>query len=286
MPVGLIAGVVSGAASIGGALLSSKSQKKAAQTAADTSLQTAQANNALTQGIYNQNTANLRPFMQSGTRANALLDNLLYGYQPQQQQQPQQQVMGQNALMGGGGGAFQTPLNLSGISTGDEMQGNYGGALPGTVPGYAPQGAVTTSLPAGTGLNAWDAFRNSTNYQFRLGEGLKAANQGYAARGTLQSGAAMKGLNNYAQNFASNELGNWMNLLGNQQNLGLSGASALAGVGQNMVNNVTANNNSAASAAANAALMQGQANANFYGGIGNSLGNFAGTLASSYQKPW
>lgn len=287
MPLPAILAVGTAAASIGGGLLSASAQKKAAKTTADTSLQTTQQNNALTRDIYNQNTGNIRPFMESGTRANALLDNLLYGYQgPQQAGQQQFAPSGTGGQMRppGAYGGVVSPINLSGGGMYDEMQGGYGQPQPGQ--GFQGQipGAVTTQAP--NGLNAWDAFRNSTNYQFRLGEGLKAANQGYAARGTLQSGAALKGLNDYGQNFASNELGNWMSMLGNQQNLGLSGASALAGVGQNMVGNITANNNSAASAAANAALMQGQANANLYGTIGNALGGIAGTLTSSYRKPY
>nr|MBF6602758.1 hypothetical protein [Sphingorhabdus sp.] len=52
---------------------------------------------------------------------------------------------------------------------------------------------------------------------------------------------------------------------------------AIAGVGQNYVNNVTANNNSAATVAANAALMKGQAKTDMYGGIANGLGKFLGS---------
>jgi hypothetical protein len=288
MPPVVIAGAIAGAASIGGGILAKSASDKATKSAAQTAQNTANSNNALTQGIYNQNSANLRPFMESGGRANALLDNLLYGYQAQPQQAQQQtfaatQGYQPNALGGQPfGGGFSNAMPI-----GQEADGWAPSGAPQGYAGAQPmQGAVQTSLPPQTGLNAWDAFRNSTNYQFRLGEGLKAANQGYAANGTLQSGAAMKGLNNYAQNFASNELGNWMNMLGGQQNLGLSGASALAGVGQNMVSNITANNNSASSAAANAALMNGQTNANLYGGIANSLGTFAGSLGSSFKKPW
>ncbi len=71
-----------------------------------------------------------------------------------------------------------------------------------------------------------------------------------------------------------------MDRLAQQQGFGLTAASALAGVGQNMVNNVTANNNAAASATGNAALVQGQNTANMYGQIGSALGG----LASSFGK--
>jgi hypothetical protein len=148
--------------------------------------------------------------------------------------------------------------------------------------GVAAGGQLNSLL--GGDSSAFDKFRQSTNYDFRLGEGMKALNQGYAARGLLESGAAMKGITRYGQDFASNELGNYMDLLGRQQNVGLSGANALAGVGTNMVNAVTNNNNSAASAAANAALINGNAQGQMYGQIGNALGQFAGSIGSSYGR--
>lgn len=213
MPPLAIAAGIGAVASIGGSMLGASASKKAANKAADTSMQTAQMNNALSREIYGQNTANLSPFMQRGNESGEQI----------------------NALLAGNPAAF-------------------------------------------------DAFRNSTNYQFRLGEGMKAANQGYAARGMLQSGAAMKGLNDYGQNMASNELGNYMNILGQQQQVGLSGANALAGVGTNMVGQVTANNNAAGTAAANAQLMAGQAQNQMYGGIGSAIGNFLGSSYGLFGK--
>jgi hypothetical protein len=45
---------------------------------------------------------------------------------------------------------------------------------------------------------------------------------------------------------------------------------------------VTANNNSAGTAAANAALLSGSANAQMYSGIANGIGQIAGSLGSSF----
>lgn len=127
---------------------------------------------------------------------------------------------------------------------------------------------------------AFDKFRQSTNYDFRLNEGMKGLNQGYAARGMLESGAAMKGITRYGQEFASNELGNYMDLLGRQQNVGLSGANALAGVGTNMVNAVTANNNLAATARGDSLIQGGNSQAAMYGNIAGGING----LMSSYQN--
>ena len=85
---------------------------------------------------------------------------------------------------------------------------------------------------------AFDTYRNSTGYQFRLGEGMNALNSGYAGAGTIQSGAAMRDAVEYGQNFASNEFGNYMGALGNQQGVGLQAGGAAAGVGVNTANSL------------------------------------------------
>jgi hypothetical protein len=108
---------------------------------------------------------------------------------------------------------------------------------------------------------AFDQYRGSTGYDFRLNQGLDAVNSGYAGAGTIKSGAAMKGISDYGQGMASQEFGNYLNALGNQQALGLSGASALAGVGQNYANSIGNINSNKADAIGNAALA-GAANTN------------------------
>ena len=52
-----------------------------------------------------------------------------------------------------------------------------------------------------------------------------------------------------------------------------------------MVGQVTANNNSAASVAANAALAKGSATTGMYGSIAQGVGQIAGALGSSYGTP-
>lgn len=209
MPIGAAIGAAAG--SIGGAIIGGNAQKKAAQTASDTSLAVARENNALAKDIYGQNKATLTP---SITRGNAAGERI-------------------NALLG-----LSTPQQQA---------------------------------------SALAAFKTSPGYDWRVKEGEKAINSGYAARGIVQSGAAQKSLLNYGQNAASAEWGNYMAQLANQQGVGLSGASALAGVSQNYVNGVSANNNSAGSAAANAALVAGNAQGQMWQTAGSALGNIFGS---------
>ena len=259
MPVGAIIG---GVASIGGALIGSSAQKKAANKAADVSLQTAQQNNALAQNIYNQNAQALSPFQQRGNEAGNAI-NALLGLGVRQQQQPQYNAMtnygGQFQGPGimGGGPMFQTMAGDGIYSQGWQAQ---------------PLGQPTT--PQADYNKAFQNYQNSTGYQFRLGEGIRAIDAGAPVR---NSGATLKARQQYGQNIGSQEFGNYLGYLANQQGVGLSGASAQAGVGQNYVNTVSANNNSAGSAAANAALMKGQATSNMWGGVANGLGSIFGS---------
>lgn len=137
--------------------------------------------------------------------------------------------------------------------------------------GLAPGGAQAAN-------DAFAAYRAGTGYDFRLGEGQRAINSGYAARGMLESGAAQRSLAQYGQNIASDEFGRYFSALQGQQGVGFGAASALAGVGQNYAGLVTANNNNAGSAAANAALISGNATANMWSQLGGAAGRAAGAF--------
>lgn len=206
MAIGTLAAIGLGAAGVG-SFLSSKSNKKAAATAANAQTQTAAQNNALAREIYGKNESYLAPYAQSGLQPNALLAGAMgYGNEPQYR-------------------------------------------------------------------NAFKSFIENSDYGFQFGEGANKVNSGYAGAGTLQSGAAMRDLEQFRQNLQSGYRGEFNNLLANQQSVGLGAGSALAGVGQNYVNTVSGNNQSAADAVSNAALIKGQNNplANAIGLLGGGL---------------
>lgn len=301
MPPPLIAAGVGAAASIGGAVLGGNSTKKAARQAADTSMQTASMNNALAKDIYGQNRSALAPFM---TRGNAAGDqiNAMLGLSAANTNAPAPAPAMSNALASPQGWRagpsmqagvpanwrprydgelhysqepqFRASLGLS-PTIYDEAQMPGASYLPGV-----PAAAVTTQVPAANPMEGFRQYIANSDYGFRFGEGSNALNHGYAAGGSLQSGAAMKALEKYRQNVQAGYRGEYMNLLGQQQGVGLSGASALAGVGQNYAGSVMANNSQAGSDVANAALMRGAANAQMYSGIAGGIGN---ALGSSYM---
>jgi hypothetical protein len=106
---------------------------------------------------------------------------------------------------------------------------------------------------------ALKTYYDSTGYTSRLKQGQDSVTAALGSRGMLESGAAQKSLLKYGQTFASDEFGKYLGYLGGQQQVGLTAASAQAGVGQGYANAVTANNNNASNTASNAALATGGA---------------------------
>lgn len=295
-----VGAIIGGVASLGGAILSSRSQSRAASRAAEASQANTDATVGLQRDVYNQNRQDLSPFVTRGNAAgNALNDMLGLGgtTAPAQAQSTFQGYPGGAGIPYGLGDGYIGPgsfINSAGIRDGagyiesfpDFAQGgrpmfplndNPAANTYGTPP-INP--SVTTGGPA-TGQSAQDAafenFRNSTGYQFRINEGMDALNSGFAGSGTLQSGAALQALDDYRQNAASSEFANYANLLSQQQGAGLQAAGAQAGVGVNYANSVGQTNALNAANQANAALVRGQNNP-----FANALGTIGGYAMGAF----
>lgn len=153
--------------------------------------------------------------------------------------------------------------------------------------GTAPTSSIQALLGLGgdqaAATKAFDNYRSGTGYDFRLSEGTKAMTAALGRGSMLESGAAAKAALKYGQNTASDEFQRYISNLTQQQNLGVAAASAQAGVGNTLVNNVTANNNNAAAGAASAALNTGNA---INGALGNAASAYAlnAGLKSSYTS--
>jgi len=102
----------------------------------------------------------------------------------------------------------------------------------------------------GTGLNALqkmltgsfaDQLANDPGYQFRLKQGQNALESSAAARGNLNSGATMKALQRYGQDFGSNEYQNAYARMSQLANMGLNAgtnmSNAAGNYGQSMNQN-------------------------------------------------
>lgn len=110
-------------------------------------------------------------------------------------------------------------------------------------------------------------FEADPGYQFRMNEGMKAINSNAAARGGANSGATLKALARYGQDFASNE---YNNAYGRQYNR----LSALAGFGQGANQQVSnAGTNYANAVSGNQIGLGNAAASNILGQTGR-MGNF------------
>lgn len=139
--------------------------------------------------------------------------------------------------------------------------------------GTTPANTTPAPTTAEAANAAYERFKNYTGYQTRLDEGLEAINSGYAANGTLQSGAAMQAINKFGQDYASNEFNNYMGYLGGQQQLASGAANALSGVGTNYAN-----------AAGNLAIQNGQNIANTAVAKANNFNNTMGNIAQVFSN--
>jgi hypothetical protein len=221
---------------------------------------------------------------------------------------PQAQFAPANTFGGFAGALQQGALNFRDRNDlAVPVTGPLAGRIPGTFPsGGAPAGGGSVTNPAQQGTQApgtvtaqpqqnplspqsgFSAFVNSPYYQFGQNEGMRALNHGLASRGMLESGDAMKSAIRFGQDYGySQGLMPYIGLAENQTNRGVQSAGAIAGVGMNALNSISASNTASGNAIANAALARGGANSNMYAGIGSALGGFAGSMfgggGSSYN---
>lgn len=124
--------------------------------------------------------------------------------------------------------------------------------------------------------NAFNRFRASPDYQFRLNEGLDAVASSAAARGGLLSGAAGKAMNKYAQNLASSEYGNYWNRLAQLAGYGQSGVNNAASLGQNYATAAGQNTINAGNARASGYINSANSMMGGVSGLTSGLGTLAG----------
>lgn len=275
MAISTIGAIGLGAAGLG-SFLGGNASAKGAKQAAQAQAQASAESNALTRDIYNQNKTILTPNINRGEVAanylNAFLGLPTQAVTTQPTTGPAPSVAGTPPVNSGLAGLFPAAFaqQILNGQYGDGTVVGPNGKTPGvTTPGQVIAPAVTQA----DAQNAFGSYIKNSDYGFQFATGSNALNSGYAGNGALQSGAAMKALEGYRQNLQSGYRNEYLGQLGNQQGIGLSAGSALAGVGQNYAGMVSANNNNAAAANANAALIKGQNNP-----FANALSTLGGGL--------
>jgi hypothetical protein len=123
-----------------------------------------------------------------------------------------------------------TPFNTPGPNYVPYVPPSGNTGISGGLPGGVPLSSLAPGAPAAPGVIG-QGLEQSPGFQFRLGEGLKALERSAAARGTLLTGGTLKGLERYAQDYASGEYGQRVNQLQQLSALGLNAAGGAGNAG-------------------------------------------------------
>jgi hypothetical protein len=169
---------------------------------------------------------------------------------------------------------LQEPFRQAGISAQNRLLDYMGLGQDPNAPGFGRY----------TGDFGMADFQADPGYAFRLAEGQKALDRSAAARGGLQSGAALKAAARYGQDMGSQEYTNAFNRYQTNRANQLNPLQSLMGAGQTSANALT---NAAGQNATN--LMQGYGNmgaarASGYMGMGNALTGALNQGTNAYMQ--
>lgn len=130
-------------------------------------------------------------------------------------------------------------------------------------------------------LKDGSAYKKSPGYDFRLAEGSKAINRSAAAGGGALSGKTLKALNQYGQDYATNDYQNYLNRYYNLAGLGQVGVTGSVSNGNNYANNYSNTMNNLGNSLQNAAYNKGAAQAGAYINSANAITN---SINSGYNN--
>ena len=151
--------------------------------------------------------------------------------------------------------------------------------------GQYAQGLLNSQLPALTAQFNPSNLQNTPGYQFTLGQGLQAAQNGFAAQGLGSSGAAIKGGTSYATGLAQStynqQLQNYLlqnqqtyNMLAGQQGVGVNAAAGLGQLGNGITQQSSNSLTNLGNAQASGTLGSANAISSGLTGAGNSLAQY------------
>lgn len=275
MPWGIV-----GAAAIGavGSAVGGHAQEQGAEAAANAS-----------KDQFNTTNAQQQPFIQSGYGALNRL-NYLLGVSPQTASgAPVNSSGSSNGVdpssgyrigAGGGisqgiaGGFNQNGMNLGG-AVGTALQGASGAptspAAAGSAPGGPGYGSLTAAFTPQDYLNNQDP-----GYQFQLQQGTQALRNAAGAGSGALSGAALKDLIGYNQDYANTGYQSAFDRFNTQNNNTYSRLAGLATLGQASAGNVAAQGTALAGQESTALTAAGKAQGGMYAGIANNIGSGVG----------
>jgi hypothetical protein len=116
-------------------------------------------------------------------------------------------------------------------------------------------------------------FQADPGYNFRMAEGLKALERSAAARGLLQSGGTLKGIQQYGQDLASSEYQNAFGRYLTQREARMNPYAYLSGLGQGAAAGQAANIGTTGANLAQIAMAKGDVQAAQAAGSAGAIGN-------------
>jgi hypothetical protein len=150
------------------------------------------------------------------------------------------------------------------------------GQPPAAQPGQPMPGGMPANAPAGSDPR-FASFFASPDYQYRLQQGSQNVLAQRAAMGGLESGAAMRELQNVGQQEASAEYGNYFNRLSQLAGYGPSATSQIGAAGQNYAS-------AYGQGQQNLAAMRGQTSYAQRYATGQAVGEGLGSIANVFKQ--
>ena len=167
--------------------------------------------------------------------------------------------------------ALQEPFRQAGLTAQNQIMQLLGIGGDANAPGYG-----SLAQPFGT-----QQFQQDPGYAFRQSEGMTALERSAAARGGLLSGSALKGIQRFGQDLASQEYQNAFNRYQIERSARLNPLQSLMGSGQSATNTLTSAAGQAGQNEATNLYNAGQARASGYVGSANALSGALGSIGQA-----
>lgn len=192
-----------------------------------------------------------------------------------------------SSAAGKAAGAQESAANTASAEQGREFDINQANLKPYQDAGKSVLPELQGGLAPGGEFNSnftLADFNQDPGYQFRMDQGQKALEASAAARGGALSGGNLKAIQQYGQDYASNEYSNAYNRFNNDQTTRFNRLSALAGTGQTAATTLGNLGTQTASSIASNTLASGNAQAAGYIGQSNAVNNGISSLGNFYMQ--
>jgi hypothetical protein len=157
--------------------------------------------------------------------------------------------------------------------------------MPWLTAGAGALSQMTALTQPGADVQGW--LSSQPGYQFGMNQGINALSSRAATAGLLNSGANLKNISMFAQDYAGTKFGEHWNRLAGLAGVGQTATGQIGQAGQNYASQFGQNALAAGNARASAYQQQGQNTQNMLGGLAGIANNYLASRAyqPSYRTP-